>query len=294
MTHPPLTIGVFDSGVGGLTVLRALKAQLPEARFIYLGDMARLPYGTKSQQAIIAYTLKATQALIGRGIQALVVACSTASSCALPALHKAFPQLPVIDMITPTVAQVHASGAKEVLVLATQGTVASHMYKNLFAKASPEISVHEVATPLLVGLAEEGWSDSQVIHLALSRYLEGFIHLPMIDTVILGCTHFPFHKAALEAYFGPQVRVVDTAVPAAFKASQLLSMFDSCHPGYSHGHPGLDPGSHDDVRSQIEVQDDGDSLAAYLVTDSPERFRSVAGLFLGTAIPSEQVELIDL
>ena len=281
MSTAPLTIGVFDSGVGGLTVLRALREQMPEVQFIYLGDMARLPYGTKSKEAVVAYTLRAAQALVNQGIQALVVACSTASSCAVPALKEAFPLRPVIDVIRPTVAYVKSCGAKEILVLATPGTVASHMYKDLFAESASNIHVYEVATPLLVTLAEEGWSDSQIIDLALNRYLQDFAPLQPLDTVILGCTHFPLHMAAIQAYFGPQVRIIDTAIPtASFLGAQRGAFFPGCH--LKRNDNGLN------------VPLEGNGSVRYLVTDSPERFRSVASLFLGLPIAQEQVELINL
>ena len=265
MAQNPLTIGVFDSGVGGLTVLRALQARLFGAHFLYLGDMARLPYGTKSAQAVTTYTLKAAAALVSKGAQSLVIACSTASSCAIPELEDLYPHIPIIDVITPTVAHVSANGAKDILILATQGTVSSHLYKNLITKVAPHIRVHETATPLLVGLAEEGWRDPYIVSQVLDHYLEGFKYLDTIDTVVLGCTHFPFHLDAIKLYFGSHVNIVDTAIPAAEKA---LSQWPCVM---------LEEGS-----------------THYYVTDSPERFRSTAELFLSHTIPSDQVTLIDL
>ena len=262
-----MKIGVFDSGVGGLTVLKALKAQLPGAQFFYLGDMARLPYGTKSSEAVIAYTLKATHQLLKQGIDGLVVACSTASSCAIGPLRAAFPHLPIIDVISPTVASVSKTGAHSVLVLATQGTVSSHMYQSLFAVSAPHIQVHERATPLLVGLAEEGWSDASIIKTCLDRYLNDFDHLKQVDTVILGCTHFPMHGAAIQHYFGSGVDIVDTALPAAQEAFRIWAGARESHtksPDY------------------------------YYVTDSPDRFRSIASYFLGHAISPDEIELINL
>jgi glutamate racemase len=264
-----LPVGVFDSGVGGLTVLRALLAAVPYEDFLYLGDTARLPYGTKSPQTVARYSVRAAEALVARGIKALVVACNTASASALPSLRQRFPDLPVVGVIEPGAQAACASSASgRIAVLATEGTVRGGAYLNAILARRPDAHVTQVAAQIFVALAEEGWSEGAAVDAVAERYLA---HLDArIDTVVLGCTHFPLLAAAIARQVGPTRLVVDSAVTAAQATAAAL---------VEHGLGKL-PGRGGEVR--------------LLATDSAERFARVGQRFLGAAIAERTVETIDL
>lgn len=263
-----LPVGVFDSGVGGLTVLRALIAALPGEDFLYLGDTARLPYGTKSPQTVARYSVRAAEALVERGIKALVVACNTASASALPALRERFPDLPVIGVIEPGAkAACDASASGRIAVLATEGTVRGGAYLDAILAIRPDAQVTQVAAQIFVALAEEGWSEGEAVQAVTRRYLA---HLDArIDTVVLGCTHFPLLAEAIGHETGPGRHVVDSAATTARATAAELAARD--------------------------LQRDAHTGAVRLLaTDSPERFSRVGQRFLGAAIAERAVEIIDL
>jgi glutamate racemase len=270
-TAPPSRgqIGVFDSGVGGLTVLRALIADLPAEDFLYLGDTARLPYGTKSPETVARYSVRAAEALVARGIKALVVACNTASSSALPALRARFPQLPVIGVIEPGArAACETSASGRIAVLATEGTVQGGAYVRAIHSLRPDAQVTQVACQIFVALAEEGWSEGDAVDAVTERYLA---HLDArVDTVVLGCTHFPLLAGAISKRLGVARRVVDSAATTA-----RATMFEL-------GARGL---ANDAARTGGLV---------LLATDSPGRFARVGARFLGSSIAANAVEIIDL
>ena len=261
-------IGVFDSGVGGLTVLRALIAALPGEDFLYLGDTARLPYGTKSPETVARYSVRAAEALVSRGIKALVVACNTASSTALPALRERFSNLPVIGVIEPGAqAACEASQSGRIAVLATEGTVRGGAYLRAILAIRPGAHVTQVAAQVFVALAEEGWSEGVAVDAVAERYLA---HLDArIDTVVLGCTHFPLLAGAIAKQLGPSRRVVDSAATTARATAAELESRNLL----SHARAGT-------VR--------------LMATDSPERFARVGARFLGSSIAEKAVEGIDL
>src|SRR6185436_14060874 len=207
-------VGVFDSGVGGLTVLRALVANLPHEDFLYLGDTARLPYGTKSPATVARYSVRAAEGLAQRGIKALVVACNTASATALPALRERFPDLPVIGVIEPGArAACESSTSGRIAVLATEGTVQGGAYERAIQALRPDAQVTQVACQVFVALAEEGWSEGAAVDAVVQRYLA---HLDArVDTVVLGCTHFPLLADAIARQLGPTRRIVDSAATTA-------------------------------------------------------------------------------
>ncbi|MBS0387673.1 MAG: glutamate racemase [Proteobacteria bacterium] len=271
---PDLPIGVFDSGVGGLTVLRALCAVLPEESFIYLGDTARLPYGTKSEHTVARYALQAADELIERGIKCLVVACNTASAAALPALQQRHADLPVIGVIEPGArAACAASKSGRIAVLATESTVRGGAYSQAIARIRPEAEVTAIACALFVALAEEGWTEGPVAMAAAERYLEPLrsarSHAP--DTIVLGCTHFPVLKSVIAAAAGPGVRLVDSAATTAQEARALLA-----------------------ARGLQRVAGGAAPQLRFLATDAVDRFATVGGRFLGAPIAADEVELIDL
>jgi glutamate racemase len=262
-------IGVFDSGVGGLTVLRALIATLPGEDFLYLGDTARLPYGTKSPQTVARYSVRAAEALMERGIKALVVACNTASASALPALRERFRELPIIGVIEPGArAACDASRSGRIAVLATEGTVKGGAYVDAILAIRPDAHVTQVAAQIFVALAEEGWSEGEAVDAVAQRYLA---HLDArIDTVVLGCTHFPLLAPAIARQVGATRQVVDSAATTARAAAAIL-----------------------DAR-QLRSATPRVGEVRLLATDSPERFARVGQRFLGSAIAERNVEAIDL
>lgn len=267
MTHPA-PIGVFDSGMGGLTVLRALQQALPGESFVYLGDTARLPYGSKSPQTIERYALQAAEILIQRNIRALVVACNTASAFALHTLKKSHPELPIFGVVEPGAAAAAESPAgASVLVLATESTVLGGAYTRALLTVRPDLRIHARACPLLVALAEEGEHDGAFCESVLRHYLHGHLEAGSISvpaTIILGCTHFPVLKTALEGLIGDDgVAIVDSAETTARMVAAEL------------GVSGATSGS-----------------LTLLATDGVARFRRVGAYFLGT--PIDSVEIVDL
>lgn len=262
-------VGVFDSGVGGLTVLRALHAALPHEDFLYLGDTARLPYGTKSPGTVARYSVRAAETLVERGIKTLVVACNTASASALPALRERFSSLPVIGVIEPGArAACEASASGRIAVLATEGTVQGGAYLEAILAIRPDAHVTQVAAQVFVALAEEGWSEGAAVEAVTERYLA---HLDArIDTVVLGCTHFPLLAGAIARQVGPGRQVVDSAATTARATGAELAA------------RGL----------QREASHRGE--LRLLATDGADRFARVGQRFLGAAITERAVELVDL
>jgi glutamate racemase len=256
-------IGIFDSGVGGLTVQRALLEALPGADTIYLGDTARLPYGTKSAATVTLYSLRGARVLEARGIDLLVVACNTASAVALPALREALP-VPVLGVVDPGArAAVKATSGGRIGVIGTAGTIGSGAYQAALRTLRPDAVVVALACPLFVPLAEEGWTDpaDEVVRAVVRRYLAP-LKAERIDTLVLGCTHYPLLKAAIAAEL-PGVTLVDSAETVAAEVKALLP----APPGRVATHQ-------------------------FLVTDTPEKFLAVAGRFLGR--PVESAEHVDV
>ena len=257
----PRPIGIFDSGMGGLTVMRALRDRLPNENFIYLGDTARLPYGTKSGDTVTRYAVQAARALIARDIKMLVVACNTAASVALP----------VIGVIGPGAAAAVAV-AKEgpIAVIATEGTVKGGAYVQAIQALAPRMPVVQQAAPLLVPLAEEGLVTGEIARLAVERYLKPLLAtLPRPRALVLGCTHFPALKDMIASVAGPDVTLVDSAQTTALSVEQTLKEM-----GLLNEAPG--------------------GAALFLATDAPDRFANVGEIFLGSPIDPGSVEVVDL
>jgi glutamate racemase len=222
--HP---IGVFDSGVGGLTVVRALRRALPGEDIIYLGDTARVPYGNKSPRTVERYSLTCQQFLLDRGVKLVLIACNTASANALHALHAASP-VPVIGAVEPgAAAALAATRGGHIGVIGTLGTVRSSAYAKAIAARDPSARLTALACPLFVPLAEEGWIDDDVAALVAKRYLaQLFASDPQIDTLVLGCTHYPLLRDVLAAtarqLAGRDIAVVDSATAMAEAARDAL------------------------------------------------------------------------
>ena len=226
-THKRRAIGVFDSGVGGLTVVRALRAVLPGEDIIYLGDTARLPYGSKSPRTVERYSLACQQFLLDRGVKLVLIACNTASANALPALTAASP-VPVIGAVEPGASSALAATRNNHLgVIGTLGTIRSSAYVKAIAARDASAVLTTLACPLLVPLAEEGWVNDDIARMVARRYLaELFAKDPKIDTLVLGCTHYPLLKDVLGAVAteiaGHPVTVVDSASAMAEAAKEAL------------------------------------------------------------------------
>jgi glutamate racemase len=264
-------IGVFDSGMGGLTVLSALRKALPVESFVYLGDTARLPYGTKSPETVTRYGLRAARALIEQNVKLLVVACNTASAVALPALEAAISPTPVLGVVEPGAeAAVRATKSGRVAVIATESTVRGNAYPRALRTLAPQIRVTQQACPLFVALAEEGWSEGEVARAAATRYLEPLFsgRADDPDTLILGCTHFPLLRGVIQEVCGPSVAIVDSAATTAARVATLV-----------YG---------------AEASPKARAKTRFLVTDAPERFARLGSLFLGERVLAADVALIDL
>ncbi len=216
----PRPIGIFDSGIGGLTVLAALQRRLPGERFLYLGDTARLPYGTKSLATVVRYALRAADFLAHHGIKMLVVACNTASASALPELESAM-TVPVIGVVEPGARAAVAGTAGKVGIIGTESTVASGAYLRAVHALRPDTEVVARACPLFVPLVEEGWFDHPVTREVARAYLEPFAG-GAVDTLILGCTHYPLLRGAIAGVVGERVKLVDSAEAVAGEVVEIL------------------------------------------------------------------------
>ena len=266
---PNLPIGIFDSGVGGLTVYRALHERLPNERFVYLGDTARVPYGTKSLATVERYAVENAQFLAARGIKLLVVACNTASALALPAIRQAL-NIDVVGVIGPgaraAVARFPGSTAKRIGVIATESTVQSGAYTKAIEKADPHALVIERACPLFVPLAEEGWADVEVTRTIAETYLNDL--RSKIDALVLGCTHYPILRSVIQDTVSEQIELIDSGEATAAEVKLLLKEKTLAR---------LTPGTGALERRLC------DDLDHFYVTDAAERFAKVAERFLGSA-----------
>lgn len=216
------SIGVFDSGVGGLTVFREIAKALPHENIIYLGDTARVPYGNKSKETVLQYTIQNSLFLLGRGVKAIVIACNTASAYGLEAIQQYF-KVPVLGVIEPGArAACRQTKNGRVAVIGTEGTIRSEAYTQVLKNLNPNLDVISRACPLLVPLAEEGWLDGPVVEGVLQQYLSE-IKNSGADTLILGCTHYPLFRQAIGKYLGSQMVLVDSAVETASELAELLA-----------------------------------------------------------------------
>ena len=272
MTSDKLPIGLFDSGVGGLTVLAAMQRRMPHENMLYLGDTARLPYGTKSPDTITRYALQAAGKLVAQGIKLLVIACNTASAAALPALRRHFAPLPVIGVVEPGAAAAAANSPKgHIAVIATEATIGRGAYQEALRHLCPGIRVTTRPCSLLVSLAEEGWLEGKECESVVARYLSPiFQAADAPDCLLLGCTHFPLLLAPIRKVLGPHVRIVDSAETTARSVLDELAAVGMLRGGKGKGR----------IR--------------FFTTDDPDRFAGTGALFLGASLPVKAVRLVDL
>lgn len=253
-------IGVFDSGIGGLTVLQRIMESLPRENTIYLGDTARSPYGTKSAETVLRYSFENTDFLIEKGVKLVVVACNTSTAVALEGLRENL-SLPVIGVIEPGVrAALEKTRNRKIGVIGTEATIQSGAYTRALKALDPKIEVYSRACPLLVPLVEEGWLDNSVVKMTVETYL-GSLKQSGIDTLILGCTHYPLLKKVIRRFMGRRVRLVDSAEETARQVQAVL-----------------------EKRSLIREK--GKGTPSFFVTDAPDRFIKVGHRFLGEKVES--------
>jgi len=253
-------IGIFDSGVGGLTVLHRLLETVPQEHLLYLGDTARHPYGTKSAAVVTRYSIENTQFLVDKGVKMVVVACNSASAVALDTLRERF-DVPVIGVIEPGArAAIAATRKRRVCVIGTEATIASGSYTRALRALDAEIEIYTRACPLFVPLAEEGWVENDVAREAAALYLAS-LRQSGIDALVLGCTHYPLLARTIGSYLGPEVQLIDSATETARDVVATL------------GERGL-------------ARTSGRGSASFFVTDVPDRFTKIGGRFLGSAVDS--------
>lgn len=279
MSQKDRPIGVFDSGVGGLTVMRAVVEALPGENIIYLGDTARVPYGNRGADTVRRYVLNAAETLLAHDIKALVVACNTATAYGLDALHEHYPELPVVGVVEPVAMRAAAiTRSGTIGVMGTRGTVLSGSYPQTLRAFHSDATVHQVACPLLVPLAEEGWSAGPVAEAILESYLQQLAG-KSIDTLILGCTHYPLLYDAIRdvagRMLGADVCLLDSGAATAEALREML-----------------------DARGLLHIGSKGSSKACgsrrFLLTDIPDGFVETAMRFFGGDILScEHVDIVD-
>ena len=260
-------IGIFDSGVGGLTVYRALHARLPDEHFVYLGDTARVPYGTKSLSTVERYAIENAKFLEAHGIKLLVVACNTASALALPAIRAAV-GVPVVGVIGPGArSAAKAAAGRKIAVIATEATVHSRAYVDAISKVTPGTAVIERACPLFVPLSEEGWADTDAARLVAEQYLKD-LRNEDLGALVLGCTHYPILRNLIRDVVGGDVPLIDSGEAASAEVQVLLKSSELAAP--------------ESISQSVERQL-CDDLDHFYVTDAAERFAKVAERFLGVA-----------
>lgn len=257
-------IGVFDSGVGGMTVARAVEQLLPEFPLLYLGDIARTPYGTKSARTIIDYSVENTRFLVQKGARIIVIACNSASSVATDRLRREF-NIPIVEVITPAVQQAIAINRPDkkgrIGIIGTRATIRSGIYEQKIKELAPEYKVFSKACPLLVSLVEEGWTGKRETKMILRRYLHDLKN-QQIDTLILGCTHYPLLKHLIQARIGKKVTLIDSSAATAGFLKKYVENTAEFQPVESY-----DP-----------------SQNRYFVTDLTEAAAQIAGKIFGRTI----------
>ena len=253
-------IGVFDSGIGGLTVLHSIIEALPKESTVYLGDTARSPYGTKSVDTVLRYSFENSEFLVEKGVKIIVVACNTSTAIALEQLQAKF-DLPVVGVIGPGVRRaIAATRTKKIGVIGTEATIHSGAYTRALKAADSSVEVYSRACPLFVPLVEEGWTDNQVVEMTIKAYLES-LKQSGIDTLILGCTHYPLLKKSIRKFLGGGVRLVDSAEETAKEVASVL-------------------------REIAIGKKAGKGQHSFFVTDAPDRFIKVGRRFLGEKVES--------
>jgi len=283
MTDRDKAIGIFDSGIGGLTVLKEIIKRLPGEDTIYLGDTARVPYGTKSPETVTRYSFENTSFLLKQEIKLLVVACNTASALSLDEIRRNFP-IPVIGVLEPGArAAVAVTKTKRIGVIGTEATIGSRAYPDAIKGLDPEIEVIGIPCPLFVPLAEEGWVDNDVAFSVAEKYL-GPLKTKRLDTLVLGCTHYPLLKKVIKEIMGDGVSLIDSAQETAKEVEETLlekGLLKISLKGYGEASKSTQSGQEIPLGRHI-----------YFVTDAPKKFITLGERFLG--FPIKDVKKIDI
>ena len=270
-------IGIFDSGIGGLTVVKEVINILPQEDIIYLGDTARVPYGIRSAETVIRYAIENTEFLLTKNIKALVVACNTVSAVGLEELKKRI-EIPVIGVLEPGAeAAVRATKNRIIGVIGTEATISSSSYKKTILRIEPDIAVYGKACPLFVPLVEEGWTEGKIVQSIVDKYLKDMKEMN-IDTLVLGCTHYPLLKRAIQQTLGDKVTLIDSAVETALTLRSLL------------------------IEKRLVRNNNPSPKRIFFVTDAPERFQRIGLNFVGNvitevekvSIPHREVVSVDI
>ena len=270
MNKKTAPVGVFDSGVGGLTVAREISRQLPDENIVYFGDTARVPYGSKSQNTIIRFSEQIIRFLKTKEVKVIVIACNTASALALDAVKDEF-DIPILGVVIPGArAAVEATKNRKVGVVGTEATVQSGMYTKVIQGMNPEITVIEKACPLFVPLVEEGFKEHQVTEEVIEYYLES-MRSTDIDAMILGCTHYPLLRSKIRAYMGDKIQIVNPAYETAMDLKRLLEENDMANDGTEGQH----------------------SNYSFYVSDAAEKFRKFANTVMPFDVPITNVVNIE-
>lgn len=260
---PKNPIGIFDSGIGGLTVAKAVFEQLPSENIIYLGDTARLPYGTKSRETVILYSIECVKFLLKKKVKMIVVACNTASSVALPFISK-ITKIPVIGVIEPGSKAASAATKNNMIgVIGTLGTVKSKAYDKYIHRYNKDADIISKACSLFVQLAEDGWTDNKIAEMVAREYLAGF-KKSKIDTVILGCTHYPVLKNTISKVLGKNIKLIDSGNEAAKEVNKILE------------------------KTGMQNKSKKNGYHKFYVTDFPNKFKEISDRFLGKNISGVQ------
>ncbi len=260
------SIGVFDSGVGGLTVVKELIRQLPYENIVYFGDTARVPYGIKSKETVIRFSIENILFLLKHDVKLICVACNTVSSVALPVIKHHF-KVPIVGVLSPGVREaVYATRNKRIGVIGTKGTIRSRSYENEIRQLDPKVKVTSIACPLFVPFVEEGWLSGDVVNTVAKHYLKPLKDAG-VDTVILGCTHYPLLKPVIKKIMGENATLIDSAKQVAIEVKKILAMEGELVHGRRSG------------RHQ------------FFVSDNPEWFAGLAARFLGG--PLENVRKVN-
>jgi glutamate racemase len=262
-----MPIGIFDSGIGGLTVLKEILGELPRESTLYLGDTARVPYGIRSPETVTRYSFETTRFLSSKGIKILVVACNTVSSISLEAIRSSL-SIPVVGVIEPGArAAVSVTHNKKIGVIGTEATIRSNSYTRAIHAIDGAVEVFGLSCPLFVPLVEEGWTEGAIAEMTAERYLTR-IKDKGIDTLVLGCTHYPLLKGVLSTIMGKNVSLIDSAIETSREIKSVLS------------------------RMALLRKTPDPALRRYYVTDSPDKFREIGERFLGMKI--EYIKKIEL
>jgi glutamate racemase len=273
---PQSPIGIFDSGIGGLTVVKAVRKALPDEHIIYFGDTARVPYGIKSVETVRQYALQITDFLLRKKVKLVLIACNTVSAAAHDDVKARCGKIPALGVIEAGSLAAAEAGGKSVGVIGTLATIGSGAYDRALAGIDRDFRVFSRACPLLVPLAEEGWTDNEIAELTLQTYL-GDLREKNLDSLILGCTHYPLFREGIEAILnGSHTKIIDSADSIAAMAGELLEQKKMKNPGNS-GNPGS-PGKNG-------------AFECY-VSDKPQRFQQLAERFLGEKI--NRIEIVNL